>query len=126
MKPQGEPCDRKGQARFEVEGSGEIQAFTLHSLKTDYIWISDLETFEDAKKLMEYAFTDYNTVRPHSSIDYLPLDEFEKRWSENEDFRTEFMEERKRKEERRLKNRIGKKRRLMENVSLEDGISVQN
>ncbi len=126
MKPQGEPCDRKGQARFEVEGSGEIQAFTLHSLKTDYIWISDLETFEDAKKLMEYAFTDYNTVRPHSSIDYLPPDEFEKRWSENEDFRTEFMEERKRKEERRLKNRIGKKRRLMENVSLEDGISVQN
>ncbi|MHB8396884.1 MAG: hypothetical protein ACYDAZ_03770 [Thermoplasmataceae archaeon] len=29
MKPQGEPCDRKGQARFEAEGSGVIQTFTL-------------------------------------------------------------------------------------------------
>ncbi|MHB8397225.1 MAG: GNAT family N-acetyltransferase [Thermoplasmataceae archaeon] len=32
MKPQGEPCDRKGQARFEAEGSGVIQTFTLHGV----------------------------------------------------------------------------------------------
>ncbi|HIH59778.1 MAG TPA: IS3 family transposase, partial [Ferroplasma sp.] len=32
-------------------------------LKTDYIWVNDLETFEDAKKLMEYAFDDYNNMR---------------------------------------------------------------
>ena len=31
MKSQGEPCDRKGQARFNAEGSGVIQTFTLHS-----------------------------------------------------------------------------------------------
>ncbi len=47
-------------------------------------------------------------------------------WIGEEDFRNKFLEERNRKEERILKNRIEKKRRLKENVSLEDGISVQN
>ena len=75
---------------------------------------------------MEHAFTDCSTVRPHSSIDYLPLDEFERRLHEEDGFRDKFPEERKRKEEKRMKNRVERKRRLMENVSLEDGISVQN
>ncbi len=75
---------------------------------------------------MEYAFNDYNSVRPHSSIDYLSPDEFERRLREEEGFMDKFLEERKRKEEKRMKNRIERKRRLMENVSLEDGISVQN
>ena len=126
MKSQGEPCDRKGQARFEVEGSGVIQTFTLHSLKTDYIWVTDLETYEDAQKLMKYAFTDYNTVRPHSSISYLSPVEFERRWAEDKGFRTEFIEKRNRKEERRLKYKMEKERRLKENVSYDEGISVQN
>ena len=64
--------------------------------------------------------------RPHSSISFLPPDEFEKRWNGDESFRTEFMDMRSRMEERRMKNGIERKRRLMENVSLEDGISVQN
>ena len=54
------------------------------------------------------SFTDYNTVRPHSSIEYLSPDEFERRWNGDENFRKEFVEERKRKEERILKNRIEK------------------
>ena len=33
-----------------------------NSLKTDYIWVNDIETFEDAKKLIEYVFTDYKLV----------------------------------------------------------------
>ncbi len=53
-------------------------------------------------------------------------DEIQMRWNESEDFRNKFLEERNRKEERILKNRIEKKRRLKENVSLEYGISVQN
>jgi hypothetical protein len=44
----------------------------------------------------------------------------------NESFRKEFLEKRKNIEERRLKNNIERKRRLKENVSLEEGISVQN
>ena len=97
------------------EDNGDIESFH-NSLKTDYIWVTDLETFEDARKLMQYAFTDYSTVRPHSSISFLPPDEFERRWNESEDFRNKFLEERNRKEERILKNRIEKKRRLKENV----------
>ena len=107
------------------EDNGDIESFH-NSLKTDYIWVTDLETFEDARKLMEYAFTDYNGTRPHSSIDYLPPDEFEGKWNESADFRNKFLEERKKEEEKILKNRIEKKRRLKENVSLEAEKSVQN
>ena len=107
------------------EDNGDIESFH-NSLKTDYIWVNDLETFQDAENLMEHAFIDYNTVRPHSSIDYLPPDEFERRLREEDGFRDKFLEDRKRKEEKRMKNRIERKRRLKENVSLEDGISVQN
>ena len=75
---------------------------------------------------MEHALIDYNTVRRHSSIDYLPPNEFERRLREEEGFRDKFLEGRNRREERILKNRIEKKRRLKENVPLEDEISVQN
>ena len=37
--------------------NGDIESFH-NSLKTDYICPNDLETFEDAEKLMEYAFND--------------------------------------------------------------------
>jgi len=107
------------------EDNGDIESFH-NSLKTDYIWVNDVETFQDARELMEYAFNDYNTVRPHSSILFLPPDEFERRWINDESFRKEFLEKRKNIEERRLKNNIERKRRLKESVSLEDGISVQN
>lgn len=74
---------------------------------------------------MEYAFTDYNTVRPPSSIAfYLQVHLNGK--NESEDFRNGFLEGRNRKEESILKNQIQKKRRSKENVSLEDGISFQN
>ena len=62
----------------------------------DYIWVNDLETFHDARKLMEHAFIDYNTVRTHSSIDYLPPYEFERRLREEDDFRDRFLESRNR------------------------------
>ena len=78
------------------EDNGDIESFH-NSLKTDYIWVSDLETFQDARKLMESAFTDYNTVRPHSSIDYLPPDEFERRLRAEDGFRYKFLERRNRK-----------------------------
>ena len=39
------------------EENGDIESFH-NSLKTDYICPNDLETFEDAEKLMEYAFND--------------------------------------------------------------------
>ena len=54
------------------------------------------------------------------------MDEFERRLREEDGFRDKFLEDRKRREQRILKNRIEKKWRLKENVSLEGGISVQN
>ena len=107
------------------EDNGDIESFH-NSLKTDYIWVNDLETFEDAENLMEYAFNDYNSVRSHSSIEYLPPDEFERRLLEEDGFMDKFLEERKRKNEKRMKNRIERKRRLKENVSLEGGIAIKN
>ncbi len=107
------------------EDNGDIESFH-NSLKTDYIWTNDIETFQEAEKLMEYAFNDYNTFRPHSTTVYLPPERFEKRWNESEEFRNEFLEKRKMKEERILRNMKEKKRRLKENVSYNDRISVQN
>ena len=76
------------------EDNGDIESFH-NSLKTDYIWVNDIETFDDAKRLMEQAFIDYNAVRPHSSIDYLAPDVFERKLCEEEGFRDKFLEERK-------------------------------
>ena len=59
-------------------------------MKTDYIWITDNDTFEDAKNLIEFEFKDYNTIRTHSSLSFLPPDEFEKRWNESDEFRNDL------------------------------------
>ena len=99
------------------EDNGDIESFH-NSLKTDYIWQNDLESYEDAKELMEYAFNDYNNYRPHSSIDYLTPVEFEKQWNSSEEFRDRFLEERMKKEERRLKNRKINIRRIDGSVSI--------
>ena len=52
----------------------------------------------DVENQMECAFNDYNSVRPHSSIEYLPPDEFERRLTDEESFMNKFLEERKRRE----------------------------
>ena len=54
---------------------------------------------------MEYTFTVYNGTGQHSSIVYLPPDEFEMRWNESADFRKKFLEEMKKKGEKILKKR---------------------
>ena len=79
---------------------------------------NDLEGYEDAKELMEYAFNGYNNYRPHSSIGYLTPVEFEKQWNSSEEFRNKFLEERRKKEERRLKSRKINISRRNESVSI--------
>lgn len=71
------------------EDNGDIESFH-NSLKTDYIWITEIDIFENAKSLIEHAFKDYNTIRPHSSISFLPPDEFGRRWNESNEFRNEL------------------------------------
>lgn len=93
------------------EDNGDIESFH-NSLKTDYIWPNDFETFEDAENFMEYAFNDYNSVKPHSSIKYLQPDEFERRLLEDDGLMDKYLEEKKRKEDKRMITRIERKRRL--------------
>ena len=111
--------------KYTPGDNGDIESFH-NFLKTDYIWVTELEAFEDTRKPIQYVFKDYNTVRPHSPISFQSLDEFEWRLREEECFRNNFQEGKNRREERILKNRIERKRRLKEDVSLESRISVQN
>ncbi|MEM0134008.1 MAG: integrase core domain-containing protein [Thermoplasmatales archaeon] len=74
------------------EDNGDIESFH-NSLKTDYIWPNEIERFEDAKNLIKYAFIDYNTMRPHSSIEHLPPEEFERMWNESSEFKEVSLKE---------------------------------
>lgn len=60
-----------------------------------------MDSFENAENLMEYAFNDYTSVRPHSSIEYLPPDEFERRLPDEESLMDKFLKERRRKEKKK-------------------------
>ena len=53
-----------------------------------------------------------------SSIGYLTPVEFEKQWNSSKEFRNRFLEERSKKEERRLKNRKIHIRELNKSVSI--------
>ena len=79
------------------EDNCEIESIQ-YSLKIDYIWVNDSETFQNIKKLIESAFNDYNIVKPNLSIDYLPPDEFEKRLREEVILRDKFLKDTKRNE----------------------------
>ena len=75
--------------------NGNIESFH-NSIKTYYLWPNEISDFREASSMIEEAFTDYNTVRPHSSIDYLAPDVFERKLCEEEGFRDKFLEDRKR------------------------------
>ena len=72
------------------EDNGDIESFN-NSIKTVYIWVNDIKTFDDAKRRMEQAFIDYSAVRLRSSIDYLTPEEFESAIM-NGDFREAWIE----------------------------------
>ena len=78
------------------EDNGDIESPHNSLMKTDYIWVNDLETYQETENLMEHASIDYNTVRTHSSIDYLPPDEFERRLRGEGRFGDKFLQWRKR------------------------------
>ena len=56
-----------------------------------YIYTREFVSFEDFRKYMEWAISDYNTKRPHSSLDYMTPDEFESAIL-NDDFRKKWIE----------------------------------
>lgn len=85
-------CIEKQTSKYNVA----IESFR-NSLKNSYIGQNDLENFEDAAKLLEYAFNDYKNYILHSFIGYLTPVEFEKQCNNTEEFRNKFSEEKRNK-----------------------------
>ena len=72
------------------EEDGHIESY-FGRFKDDYIYTREFVSFEDFRKYIEWAVSDYNTVRPHSSLNYMTPGEFESAIL-NEDFRKKWIE----------------------------------
>ena len=58
------------------EENGHIESH-FGRFKEDYIFTREFVSFEDFRKYIEWTVSDYNTLRPHSSLNYMTPDEFE-------------------------------------------------
>ena len=72
------------------EEDGHIESY-FGRFKEDYIYTREFVSFEDFRKYIEWAISDYNTKRPHSSLNYMTPDEFESAIL-NKDFRKKWIE----------------------------------
>jgi putative transposase len=61
------------------EQNGSIESFH-RTLKKEYVWPYEFESFQDAERAIEAAFVDYNQNRIHSSLGYLTPSEFLELW----------------------------------------------
>lgn len=52
----------------------------IGTLKADWLWIEECDTFEQAQNLVNRAASEYNQEHPHSSLDFLSPDEFRRLW----------------------------------------------
>ncbi len=62
--------------------NGHVESFH-NTLKRDYIHTHDFESFQDAEAWLPQAHRDYNANRVHSSIGWVPPDEFLRLWERN-------------------------------------------
>ena len=72
------------------EEDGHIESY-FGRFKEDYIYTRDFISYDEFQRYIDLAVKDYNTIRPHSSLNYLTPDEFESAIM-NEDFRKERIE----------------------------------
>ena len=61
------------------EQNGHVESFHK-TLKKEYIWPHEFASYQEAARVLEDAFVDYNSERIHSSIGYLTPDEFAAQW----------------------------------------------
>lgn len=61
------------------EQNGHIESFH-NTLKREYIWPHDFSNYQQAEAVIPEAFRDYNRNRLHSSLKYVPPDEFLASW----------------------------------------------
>lgn len=71
------------------EDNGDTESFHS-SIKTDYIWSFEFKDYSEASVAIEKTFKNYNEYRPHSSIDYLSLREFRRRFLEDQSFKEKY------------------------------------
>ena len=67
-----------------------IESYFGH-FKEDYIYSREFNSFQEFKDYMNWAVMDYNSVRPHSSLNYLTPDEFEERISVDRVFKEKWL-----------------------------------
>ena len=72
------------------EEDGHIESY-FGRFKDDYIYTREFVSLEDFGKRIEWAVSDYNTKRPHSSLNYMTPEKFESAIL-NEDFKKEWLE----------------------------------
>ena len=72
------------------EEDGYIESY-FGRFKDDHIYTSEFVSFEDFRKYIVWTVSDYNTKRPHSSLNYMTPEEFESAIA-NEDFRKKWIE----------------------------------
>ena len=80
------------------EEDAHIESYFGH-FKEDYIYSREFKSFDDLRDYVDLAVRDYNSVRPHSSLNYLTPDEFEMKIMENSEFREKWVESQKRRNE---------------------------
>ncbi len=61
------------------EQNGHVESFHK-TLKKEYIWPQEFTNFQMAEIALAGAFQDYNNQRIHSSVGYMPPNEFIKQW----------------------------------------------
>ena len=72
------------------EEDGHIESY-FGRFKDDCIYTREFASFEAFREYMEWAVSDYNTKRPHSSLNYMTPEEFESAIA-NKDFRKKWIE----------------------------------
>ena len=98
------------------EENGDIESFH-NSIKTDYIWINEINNFNDGKIIIENAFNDYNNTRPHSTLDYYSPVQFLEKWNNDKSFREYYRGFLKNLKESRKRRKSNYYNKLMINVS---------
>ena len=72
------------------EEDGHIESY-FGRFKEDYIYTRDFINYDEFQRYIDWAINDYNTVRPHSSLNYMTPEEFESTIM-NEEFRKKWTE----------------------------------
>jgi transposase InsO family protein len=61
--------------------NGRVESWNGH-FKQDYLWIREPVTLLETRKVVDARVVDYNTQRPHSSLEFLTPSEYAERREE--------------------------------------------